>query len=279
MYLGDSHLGGHTHVDFLVREFDAELERIIKVHRYIVKVAARDFDEEYERFLSMHNYEVDGYDGGDAIWDAEQTLGVNPWAVEQHLGLLSLARALSLAEIVMARLAAACWEQPEITVFPKGKTWPRRWEREFYRTCLNVEFDPEASGMGTLRSLRDLYVHGYGVPVHEEHQHELAAALAQHFSAEPPTQEETNLGYEGVASFFGPDARFDAETGVTDDIRFGLPEANVTPLATYRALNRIGERVTGAATAVLSGPRNDVQSSRFVKTVSAWWQRQGGLPT
>lgn len=167
MYLGDTHTDGHTNIELLAVEFDREIERIILMHRYVIKTAARDFGQLYERLLAAHNYEDSGYDGGDAIWDTEQELGVNPWDVEEHFGLLSLARAVSLAEIVLARLAAACWERLELTVFPQGRTWPRQWEVDFYKTCLRTKFDSNGRGFETLRRLRDLYMHGYGVPVRE----------------------------------------------------------------------------------------------------------------
>lgn len=133
MYLGDSHIGGHTQVDFLVREFHQELDRIIGLHQYVIKRMASDFEAEYESLLAKYAGEDSSYDGGDAIWDAEKALGVNPWEAEGQVGLLSLARAISLTDIVLARLAAACWERPELTVFPKGKTWPRHWAQEFYK--------------------------------------------------------------------------------------------------------------------------------------------------
>lgn len=278
MYLGESHVGTRTRVDFLMQEFETELDGIVKLHRYVIMAAARDFNREYNLLLSKNAHEDSAYDGGDAIWDAEKILGINPWNVEHHLGLLSLSRAVSLAEIVLARLAATCWERPELTVFPNGKTWPRGWERAFYKTCLKNPFDPNKGGLGTLRALRDLYVHGYGVPVKEEQQHKLAGALHREFGVEPASPEEVAHGYKGVASFFGEHARFDPQEGLRDDMYFGLPQANVTPLATYRALRRIGDRVSEAARAVMTGPLDDASSSKFIQVVEDWWQKHGGIP-
>lgn len=190
--------------------------------------------------------------------------------------MLSLARAVSLAEIVLARLAAACWERPDLTVFTQGKTWPRQWEIDFYRTCLRTKFDSNGRGFETLRRLRDLYMHGYGVPVREADLHTLAASLHREFEPSKLTAEEAELGYEGVASFFGPHAIYDAETGVRDQLLFGLPAANITPLACFRALERIRSHICEAAEAVLNGTRDDVASSRFVKKVERWWEQRGG---
>lgn len=146
------------------------------------------------------------------------------------------------------------------------------------QTCLNSSFDTDGEGLGTLRALRDLYMHGYGVPVQEEQHHKLAAAIYSNFSMEPATPAEVALGYEGVSSFFGPNAHFDSKTGLRDEMLIGLPAASITPLATYRALVRIGHRLEEAAECVMSGPRDDASESKFVKTVERWWDKRGGLP-
>ncbi|TPG14034.1 hypothetical protein EAH86_17675 [Pedococcus bigeumensis] len=59
---------------------------------------------------------------------------------------------------------------------------------------------------------------------------------------------------------------------------FGLPQANVTPLATYRALRRIGDSVSEAARAVVTGPLDDASSSKFIRIVVTWWEKNGGIP-
>lgn len=278
MYLGDTHADSRMDVEWLMREFASELREIIALHRYVVTTATREFETVYERLLAEHTGGEDDYNGGDAICDAEEELGVNPWNVEQHLGLMTLARAVSLAEIVMARLAAVCWTRPELTVFPNGRTWQRAWEHEFYKTCLEVKFDPDDDGFGPLRQLRDASIHGYGVPVIADQQHKLAARLHEHFDPSVVTAEEIELGYEGTASFFGEDATFDRREGLRSTLLMGLPAANLTPVATYRALVRIGAHVDGAAKAVLSGPRHDVGASKFVKMVEKWWTERGGIP-
>jgi hypothetical protein len=277
MLFGETHTASaRRDVEPLMVDFAAEIDSIIALHRHVVTSTERDFTAAYERHLSEHDPAYESYDGADAVWDAEQELGFTPWSTEQHIGLMSLTRGVALAEIVMARLAASRFAHPQHTVFPNGQTWTRAWEAAFYKTCLNVRFDPASGGFGALRSLRDLYSHGYGVPVRAAEHQKLARILHQHFDTSDPTSEEAALGYTGPASFFGPYAEFDHENGIRDTVMLGLPEANLTPVIVYRALLRVRDHVIAAETAVSGGLRTDAASSKFATLVTSWWERQGG---
>jgi len=78
---------------------------------------------------------------------------------------MALTRAMSLSEVTLARMAAAHFTDPEDAMFPNGNLWPRKWEDAFYWSCLMTPFRTRSNGFGSLRDLRDLYVHGYGIPV------------------------------------------------------------------------------------------------------------------
>lgn len=272
MYLGDSHASNHIDIETLLRESTEELEKIVTLHRYVTRTVEREFTASYDRHLKVNDPEY--YDGGDAIWDAEKEIGVTPWHVDKHFGLLSLARGVSLAEVVMARMAAKVWEIPELTVFPNGKMWSRTWEKEFYRTVLNQRFDSYGNGFGPLRSLRDVYIHGYGVPVEADSQGVLARSLHQALDMSSLTAEEEALGYGGEPGFFGPYAKYHPKTGLTDTLVSGVPAADLSPVSTYRALKRIGEHVVLASEAVMSGPRDDLENSRFIKMVAKYWDSE-----
>lgn len=279
MFLGASHLEFRDDVHDLTRDFENELQKASRLHHYIVRVAGRDFEAVYDRLLEENSGWEDSYNGGDAVWDAEVELGMNPWTLAKHLGFMTLVRTVALAEIVLARLGAACWEEPTYTVYPLGKTWSRRWEREFYTTCLKRKFDPGAGGFGALRALRDLYAHGYGVPVDPGDLQALARRLYGAFSSAPPTREEVDLGIDGTMSFFGEHAKFSHQDGLVEGFFFRLPEAELSPRAVHRSIETIRSTVAEARAAVVAGTVDDVSATRFVRTVSRYWEQRGGIPT
>lgn len=156
--------------------------------------------------------------------------------------------------------------------------FPREWEREFYRTCLQKPFNTNSNGFGELREIRDLYAHGYGVPVTREAQERLAARLHSKFDFSPPSATEIALGYSGAASFFGETATYDAKEGLRDLLMMRLPAANLTPVATHRALDRLRTHVHRAVEAVRGGIRDDYRQSKYIRTVVRWWEKNGGTP-
>jgi hypothetical protein len=157
IYLGTLH-SDKLELRSLVADFNRELNSIIATHRYVVESVERDFKALYDQFLSAHDPEWDSYDGGDAIWDAEQKLGITPWDVEAHQGMSALTRAVALADVVLARTAATLIAEPEPLVFPGGRLWSRRWEQLFYEDCLVEPYNTAANGFSaaprTARPLR-----------------------------------------------------------------------------------------------------------------------------
>jgi hypothetical protein len=259
--------GWHLHL----HDFDKELNRIIAMHRYLVTVSEKQFTEEYERLMSLPG---DGdYDGGDAIWDAEQKLGINPWDVASHAGLMAITRAISLSEVVLARMAAAHLMDPDHWVFPEGQLWFRPWEREFYQAVPLTPFKTDSNGFGTLRSLRDLYTHGYGIPATEKRRENLVKKLYNQFDTGPITAEETQLGYMGEAYFFGSDALYSSKTQKLERTFFMPLRADISPVATYRMLQQIRSHIAAAHAALSDGLQSDITAAnnKFVAAVETWW--------
>lgn len=278
LFLGASHLEFRDDVHDLLRDFDDELKQASRMYRYIVRAAEQDFKAVYDQLLQENSGWEDSYNGGDAVWDAEVELGMNPWTLAKHLGFMTLVTIVALAEIVLARLGAACWQEPKYTVYPSGKTWSRRWEGEFYRTCLKRKFDPDAGGFGALRALRDLYAHGYGVPVEPSELQALARRLYGALPSAPPTRAEIDLGFDGAMSFFGEHAKFSHQDGLVEGFFFRLPKAELTPLAVHRSIECVRSTIAEAGASVVGGTVDDVSATRFARTVSTFWERRGGIP-
>jgi hypothetical protein len=258
-----------------LEEFHEELDAIISMHRYLVQVSERQFSTEYDRLMSRPG---DGsYDGGDAMADAEEAVGVAPWDVASHAGLMAITQAVSLAEVVLARMAAAHVEHPEHWIFPRGQLWVRKWEHLFYRTVPVTGFSTNSNGFSTLRSLRDLYAHGYGIPSTNERRQKLARSLYAQFDTGPITAKETALGYTGDAYFFGQETQYSPRTQTLETTGFGAKRADVSLLATYRVLERIRDHIQEAHAALSNGlhPKLDAGNNDFVKHVAHWWSQTG----
>ncbi|VXB72058.1 hypothetical protein [Frigoribacterium sp. 9N] len=255
-------------------DFNAEMDKIVAMHRFLVTVSERDFGNEWDRLMEGPG---DGnYDGGDALWDAEKTVGVSPDDVASHAGLMAVTRAVSLTEVMLARLAAAHLTDPSKWVFPKGSLWQRDWEMKFYKTVLVARFNSEGSGFGALRSLRDLYVHGYGIPVTETRREALARSLYNQFTTARITPAESSLGYKGEAYFFGDDAEFSKKTQTLESAFFTSKRADISPLMTFRVLEQMRSHFADAHAAFDKGlvTSSDVNNSKYVKAVEAWWAKQ-----
>jgi hypothetical protein len=256
-------------------DFDEELDKIAAMHRFLVLTAHGQFEAEYERLMSQPG---DGnYDGGDAIWEAERFIGVTPWDIEGHAGLMAITRAVSLAEVTMARMAASHISPSETYVFPKGGLWMRQWEGEFYKTVLASPFTVSANGFSAARELRDLYSHGYGVPASESRRDKLAGALYGEFDSSKAKADEVALGFDGAVYFFGESSRYDTKTRTLVGDAFMSTQANVSKLATRRALEQIRTHIHQAHAAFNGGLRAGltVSNNKFLKTVDAWWAKQG----
>jgi hypothetical protein len=261
----------HLHLN----DFDEEMDKIAAMHRFLVLTAHGQFTKEYERLMSQPG---DGnYDGGDAIWDAEKLVGVTPWDIEGHAGLMAITRAVSLAEVMLARMAASRVSAPETFVFPKGGLWIRQWEGEFYKTVLASPFIVSANGFNAARELRDLYSHGYGVPATEDRRDKLAGALYGEFDSSKAKADEIALGFDGAVYFFGEHAKYDTTTRKLVGETFMSKQANVSKLATHRVLRQIRAHIHQAHAAFDKGfkPGLNVSNNRFLKSVDAWWDKHG----
>jgi hypothetical protein len=258
-----------------LHDFDEEMDKIAAMHRFLVLTADAEFTDEYNRLMSKPG---DGnYDGGDAIWDAEKLIGVTPWDVEGHAGLMAINRAVSLAEVTLARMAAARVSSPETYVFPNGNLWIRQWEGEFYKTVLSSPFLVSANGFNAARELRDLYSHGYGVPATEARRDKLAGALYGELDTAKAKPDEIALGFDGPVYFFGDDATYDTKTRKLVGRTFMSKQANVSKLATHRVLAQIRMHIHQAHSAFDGGFNTGLTASnnQFLKAVAAWWDKHG----
>lgn len=259
----------HLHL----HDFNDELDRIINMHRYLVNVSEKQFSDEYDRLMALPG---DGsYDGGDAIWDAEKTIGITPWDVASHAGLMAITRAVSLSEVTLARMAAAHFPDPDRWIFPEGQLWFRDWERKFYKTVPINSFKIDGNGFGVVRGLRDLYCHGYGIPANDKRRADLARKLYNQFDTGPITLEESGLGYAGAAYFFGEDVRYSSRTQELESGAFMPKGVDISPLATYRVLGRIRSHIEAAHGALSNGVQTanlTAENNKFVETVEEWWR-------
>lgn len=261
----------HIHL----HDFNEELDRITALHKYLVIVTESQFITEYERLLSERGGE--NYNGGDATWDAEMSLGINPWSAASHAGLMAVTRAVSLSEVILARMAASLLKNPEHWVFPKGQLWFREWERLFFKCVPLRPMKVDANGFGTIRQLRDLYTHGYGIPTTEDRRTHLARKLYSQFDTGPLTEGEQALGYSGSAYFFGHGTEYSRTTQELTGQPFTSTRADISPLATYRVLKRIREHIEQLHVALEDGLRPEAEltaaDNKFVAAVEAWWAR------
>lgn len=256
-------------------DFDGEIDKILAMHKYIVLTSEREFTAEYDRIMSGPG---DGsYDGSDAIWDAERLLGVNPWDVTSHAGLMAVTRAVSLCEVMLARLAASVMTKPDYWVFPTGLLWFREWEQCFFHDVPAAAFKVDGNGFGAVRALRDLYVHGYGIPATDERRDRLAKKLYNQFNTKPVTTEEQDAGYSGEAYFFGDDVAFSPKTQTLEPSGFWASKrADISPLATYRVIRELRAHVHAAHDALTVGVTDEAafDRSRYKRVVQEWWTEQ-----
>jgi hypothetical protein len=249
---------------FLIPEFEIELERIVKEHRYIVRTARREFEGLWNHYMSQPG---DGeLDGGDIFALVEAKLGINPFDVEGDAGLAAISRAVSLAEVTFARIAAAHFHQPGDWVYIDDQLWTRELEAKFFKSVLRMPVNTSANGFGSLRALRDLYAHGYGVPATAARRDKLAARLYSDFPANGPSFDERLLGYRGDAYWFGKYTSFDTKTSSLVSEILSSKNADVSELAAYRALRSIESHVQAVEQAVINGVHTNLSDTNaFLK--------------
>lgn len=254
-----------TDPDETLQRFNDDLDLVANLHRFLVTSVPRMFEAEIAEVA--RGADLEHYDYGDAIWDAEKTLGVTPWDVEAHSGMIAISRAVSLSELALAQMAARLFEHPEAIVYRDRRTWSRRLEGLFYKTCLVTPFKVGGNGFSALRDLRDTYVHGYGLASSRERRNELAQRLYQGTDTSPITPEETELGYDGVVGFFG------AATYTKGDLHPGIDgrlTASITALATHRAIKQIRSHIASAHAAIEQGvkPGQTSANNKFCRELA-----------
>ncbi|REJ05168.1 hypothetical protein DY023_11395 [Microbacterium bovistercoris] len=253
----------------MLRDFDEELTQIENMHRYVVQASERDFEAACEKL--SEGVDPETFDMGDIVSLAEEQVGIAPWDVASHSGLMAISRAASLAEVMLARMPAQYLIEPERWVFPRNGLWPRQWEATFYRTVLKTPYRTDSELFAAIRALRDLYAHGYGVPATEQRRTRIAEVLHRHVDAGPATDGETRLGYGGGVYFFGWDSSYSTmQRKVTSGWSMSR-RADISPLATYRLLIATKEHVHAAYAALMGGFHDDLDEAncKFIKIVLA----------
>lgn len=187
--------------------------------------------------------------------------------MSSHAGLMALTRAMSLSEVSLARMAAAWFKDPEKVTFADGKVWNRELEDAFYWSCLVTPFRTGSNGFRALREMRDMYVHGYGIPVTNESRVTLAQRLYEAFGDAEPTTAEIELGYKGAAYYFGEYTKYVPSTKTLESTMLSAGGADLSPLATYRSMVRIREHIAAAYESLSHGLLDDISETAFAKII------------
>lgn len=258
----------------LLHDFDEDISTIERFHRYVIEASDRDFRQACDE-ISL-GLDPEQYDGGDVVGYAEERLGITPWDVASHSGLMAVSRATSLVEVMFARMAAQTIQEPDYWIFPDNGLWSRQREEDFYSSVLRMPFKTNAGAFKAIRGLRDLYAHGYGVPASEHRRSTLGQQLVQHIPCGPPTELERRLGYDGAVFFFGWDSSYSARERQVTSTWSSTRRADLSPLAAYRILVAAKEHVHAAHAALQQGLRSDLDTNlpKFVRNVHKEMERR-----
>lgn len=250
--------------DKVGQAFEDEFRQLVGFHRAHVNAFAAACELAVEEAKQSLNPEL--YDEGDVYWEAEKMVGADPALASQHLGLMVLVRAVSLAELTLAKAAAVFFTNAEGIVFTNGKAWTRPNATLFYKTMLKSPFDIDADGMDVITELRNTYAHGYGTFRTRTDAEALEARLLAIIDTSPPTDEEVAHGYGDRHYVLGQHSRSLAD--------FLEPEADLSPLTVHRLLDVIHRTVQDALTAASDGLRegDELAQARFLRD---WAKRTG----
>lgn len=244
--------------------FEREFDQLVGFHRAHINA----FAAAYELAVEEANETLcpESYDPGDVYWEAEKTVGADPALASQHLGMMVLVRAVSLAELTLAKAAAVFFTNAEGIVFTNGKAWTRSNATLFYRTMLKSPFDIDSGGMDVVTDLRNMYAHGYGAFNTRVDAEKLEARLLGIIDTSPATDEEVAHGYGDRHHVLGQHSG-----GLAD---FLQPETDLSPLTVQRLLIVIRRTVQQALAAASDGLRaeDELTQARFLKD---WAKRTG----
>ncbi|PYY47799.1 hypothetical protein DEJ03_03670 [Curtobacterium sp. MCLR17_043] len=187
-----------------------------------------------------------GYDGGDLHDDAISQIGIDPYNVSLHVGLMVVSRAVTVLETLTVEVMEAILSGPvDELVYPNGKQWTHDMADDLYWRVLLRPLRPwSGESMKAIARLRNLYVHAYGVHRFVEDAEDLAALLHKVTRADRgPTPDEAGLGLHGDATFFDLDTTYHPKEGLRGGFGVG-PEIQMvlSPLATHRLLGLIRQR-------------------------------------
>lgn len=244
--------------------FERAFEEILGFHRTSRRLFAQDFERAVEDMSQTLNPEYHDY--GDVYYEAEKDVGAGYEEFRQHLGLMVLIRAVALAELTLARVAAEFFKDPEGIVFTKGRTWTRKDALSFFATALVQPCKLDSLGMDTIAELRNHYAHGYGQFLDSESAEQLEARLQVVIGDHAATPGELALGFEDEIHVLGRHG-----TAFPDLL---TPSAHLSALAVDRLLHVVGRTVRAAVDAAQWGPKegDDLERSRFVKD----WKKRNG---
>jgi hypothetical protein len=246
--------------------FDRQFGEILASHRLFLRVADEAFTNAVEEARATLNPE--GNDEGDVYAAAQESIGVSPYDVSQHLGLMALTRAVSLAEVTIARAAASFFTDAEGLVFTDGKAWTRQQAISFFKTVLIRPVHIDEAGMDAVTDLRNAYSHGYGDLKNANKAEQLEKRLLELAAGPPATAEEIDAGYGERLTITRV-----APSGYFED-HWQLPVAHLSPLAALRLIRVTERTVHGVLDAAAWGPKQgeELNTSRFVKD----WAKSAG---
>ncbi|WP_104194510.1 hypothetical protein [Cryobacterium sp. M25] len=244
--------------------FEVEFQQLVGFHRAHINAFAAAYERAVEDANQSLNPEF--YDQGDVYWEAEKMVGADPVLASQHLGMMVLVRAVSLAELTLAKAAAVFFISDEGIVFTNGKAWTRSNATLFYRTMLKSPFDIDSRGMDAITELRNTYAHGYGTFKTRVDAEKLESRLLGIIDTSPPSDEEVAHGYGDRHYVLGQHSRSLAD--------FLEPETDLSPLTVHRLLDVIHRTVQDALTAASDGLKDEdeLAQARFLKD----WAKQTG---
>ena len=208
-------------------------------------------------------------DPGDVYYKATKLLGLDPYEVAGHTGLMMLARGAGLYETYVARVASQFFSDSEGIVYIGGRSWTRGDADKFFGTCLNRPMRPWRGSMKWIAQLRDLYAHGYGEPLSTESATLLAGELWRiaRFE-EAPTDEESKIGLGEGQYLFGPHSDYSPKAGI-QTLSFSTVSFALSPLTTHRLLGEIESAMREVFEAASWWTKNDLspENNAFLRGI------------
>jgi hypothetical protein len=246
-----------THVRRLFFDTVEDLDSLDAYQRRVNELALDAYMQASERISKTARWD-EGYEGGDLHDDAVTETGLDPNDVVLHTGMMSLSRAVTLLDNVIAQaptFLVPAEHRAEIDqyIYPNGQLWDTELADSFYWTCLANRMRPWRGHLKAIRELRNIYEHGYGYPRSRDDAEALASKVHRAVRGGAPADaSETALGLHGTPEMFRHGISYTTKSGIQADIWQTLRFA-IDPLATHRLIKVIRERAIEVIESVSHG--------------------------